>query len=90
MFVVAESTEQNKMAANFNTNGSCVFSSVVSIKEFKEQIVSTIGSTDIEGKRAGLDKAKLASEMQISHDTLAELDEVCRLAIIVHNCYIKI
>lgn len=72
------------MAANFNVNGSCVFSSVVSVKEFKEQIVSTIGSTHIERGRAGLDKVKLASEMEISHDTLAELDEVCRLAIIVY------
>lgn len=82
MFLYNEAKKRNaiyKMAANFNWKGSCEFSSVVSVKEFKEQVMETIGREDIERKRTGLDNVTIAEEMEIAEETLAELQEVCRL-----------
>ena len=67
------------MAAHFNRHSSREFSSVISIKNFKEEILATIEGEDIERKRTGVNRINLANEMQITEDTLAELDEVCRL-----------
>ena len=67
------------MAGNFNRLKSCEFSSVVSVKEFREKIVGAIESDDIQRERVMMDKQKIASEMGISEETVAELDEVCRL-----------
>ena len=54
------------------------FSSLVSVKDFKEKITSTINNEDICFERNVVDRLKISSEMDITQETLAELEDVCR------------
>jgi hypothetical protein len=50
----------------------------VSVKDFKEKITSTINNEDICFERNVVDRLKISSEMDITQETLAELEDVCR------------
>ena len=69
---------RSKMAINLNRFNLCEFSSVVSIKNFKKKVQETVDSEDLGRKRTGLNRENIASEMGVTEETLAELDEVCR------------
>ena len=54
------------------------FSSLVSVKDFKEKITSTIDYEDFGLEKPVLDRSRILSEMDITQETLTELDDVCR------------
>ena len=54
------------------------FSSLMSVKDFKEEIASTINNEDTRLERSAMDGMKLSSEMDITQETLTELQDVCR------------
>jgi len=53
-------------------------SPLISVKSFKEQILSELSITDLERKTCEMSYSKLVEEMGISRETVRELDEVCR------------
>ena len=54
------------------------FSSLVSVRDFKEKITSTIDYEDTRREHNALDRSSILSEMDITQETLAELEDVCR------------
>ncbi len=50
----------------------------MSVKDFKEEIASTINNEDTHLERSAMDGMKLSSEMDITQETLTELQDVCR------------
>lgn len=53
-------------------------SPLINVKSFKEQMLKELPITDLERKTFEMSSSKLAEEMGISIETVAELDEVCR------------
>ena len=53
-------------------------SSLTSVKDFKRKVASTIDEEDTVLERSVMDSSKLASEMDITQETLTELKDVCR------------
>ena len=53
-------------------------SSLTSVKDFKRKVASTIDEEDTGLERSVMDSSKLASEMEITQETLTELKDVCR------------
>lgn len=53
------------------------FSPLVSVKEFKEKITSSISDEDIRLQRKAMERDKILSETEITSETLAELEDVC-------------
>ena len=63
------------------------FSSLVSVKDFKEQVTSTIQAEDTGIERCPMDKLKISSEMGITEETLTELQDVCGYAVLQYACF---
>lgn len=63
------------------------YSPLINVKAFKDQILRELSITELERNKCETSYSKLAEEMGITTETVAELDEVCRWVLILcTNC----
>jgi hypothetical protein len=54
------------------------YSSLINVKSFKEYLLNGLSGEDISKKKHEPTHSELAEAMEVSVETVAELDEVCR------------
>lgn len=59
------------------TRGECT-SSLLSVKEFKQQFFDFLEPSQYERKRSEVELADMAKEMDVAMDIVTDLSEVCR------------